>query len=54
MQDENDELINKVANNEIETDVRTEQIKFLQQKHLESKVAIEQLKDKNRELEMTL
>jgi hypothetical protein len=51
IQEENEQLIEKVAQGEILTEQRDEEITVLQKKHMEDKFRIEQLYDKNKSLE---
>lgn len=49
--EENEELIEKVAQGEIVTEQREDEINVLKKKHMEDKFRIEQLYDKNKSLE---
>ena len=51
IQDENEQLIEKVAQGEIVTEQREDEINMLKKKHMEDKFRIEQLYDKNKSLE---
>ena len=51
IQDENEQLIEKVAQGEIVTEQREDEINILKKKHMEDKFRIEQLYDKNKSLE---
>lgn len=50
-QEENEQLIEKVAQGEIVTEQREDEISLLKKKHMEDKFRIEQLYDKNKSLE---
>jgi hypothetical protein len=51
IQEENEQLIEKVAQGEIVTEQREDEIGMLKKKHMEDKFRIEQLYDKNKSLE---
>lgn len=54
IQEENEQLIEKVAQGEIFTEQKDEEISLLKKKHMEDKYRIEQLHDKNNSLEEVL
>ena len=54
LQDENEQLIEKVAQGEIQVEQKQDEVSVLKKKHVEDKFRIEQMYDKNKSLEEVL
>lgn len=54
LQDENEQLIEKVAQGEIQVEQKQDEVSVLKKKHVEDKYRIEQMYDKNKSLEEVL